>query len=373
MIFIGVNDLRDRTSTTQIATRMDFLLNWIERNMRGTSIVLQALLPGLSRAEEVNEKYAELARKYRIKFSLCGTDINEKNKKRYMADRLHPNNSGQNLWLSCLREEVVQPILNKKKSNYRGRGLKSSSGGSGGQGSASGSTPVTAPRATITNIPGLPKWVVGRDNSMFNREFRRNMAAIKRIDQKGQRMDIALYGDSITYWNKPGNLSKVAGSRAVWNEIFGDLNAEPLGIPGDRVGTLIYRIAILKERPVVADPRVCIIFAGINDVVHKSTDPGVPIRMDYLIRLTKKKMPQSKIVIQALLPSLSRAPAVNEGYKKIAKKNNVVFSTCGQDIERGDRRYMADILHPNKRGQRKVLRCLNKLVRPMLVDCKAGR
>ncbi|KAH7619537.1 putative Platelet-activating factor acetylhydrolase IB subunit alpha2 [Nannochloris sp. 'desiccata'] len=362
VIFIGVNDLRDRTSTKEISIRMEFLLTWIKKNMPKTKLVLQALLPGLSQAEEVNQSYATLARKFRIKFSWCGTDINKRNRKQYMADRLHPNMNGQNLWLKCLRKDVVQPILDntRKNKNKMKRGV--------GVGGSSSRSLLQAPPTTISNLPGLPKWVIGRNSSMFIREYDRNMAAIERIDKKGQRMDIALYGDSITFWNKPGTLSKVPGSRAVWNTTFGDLNAEPLGIPGDRVGTIIYRIAILKERPVFADPRVCIIFAGINDVVHNSTDPDIPTRMEYLIRLIKKEMPKSKIVIQALLPSLTRAPAVNEGYKKIARKNNIVFSTCGQDIRRGDRKYMADILHPNENGQRKVLRCLNKLVRPMLVE-----
>ena len=357
VIFIGVNDLRDRTSTREITTRMEFLLKWMKRTMPKTKIVLQALLPGLSQAEEVNQSYAKLARKYRIKMSWCGTNINRRNRKQYMADKLHPNNSGQNLWLSCLRKEV-QPILDHIRKNKKG--LESSSFG------VAKRSLLKAPLSTISNLPGLPGWVVGRNNSMFNREFDRNIAAIRKIDQKREKMDMALYGDSITYWNKPGNLSKVAGSRAVWNTIFGDLNAEPLGIPGDRVGTVIYRIAVLKERPVFADPRVCVLFVGINDVVHNSTDPDIPTRMEYLILLIKKEMPQSKIVLQALLPSLKRAVAVNEGYKRIARENNIVFSTCGQDIRRGDRTYMADILHPNEKGQRKVLRCLNKLVRPML-------
>jgi lysophospholipase L1-like esterase len=212
----------------------------------------------------------------------------------------------------------------------------------------------------------LPSWVEGRNSSMFMREFRRNMDAITAIDNKQQQMDVALYGDSITYWSKPGDLSKIPGNRAVWTSTFGDLNAEPLGIPGDRIATLIYRIATLKERPTFADPRVAIIFIGINDVVHNSTAPEIPTRMEFLVKLLKSEMPTSKIVLQALLPSLTRAVAVNEAYKKIASRNSVLFSTCGQDIRRGDREYMVDILHPNEKGQEKVLTCLNKLVRPLL-------
>ena len=343
---MGTNDCRDRTSTLEIKSRMEYLLTWVIKTMPTTKIVLQTLLPDLSQAKSVNFEYTKLASKYKLTLSTCGTDI-KKGDRTYMADKLHPNSKGQDLWLSCLTR-VVEPLLLKNQ-------LVHSRGGEISNLTLSPSLPV------------LPAWVVGRNSTMFVREFRRNMDAITAIDQKNERMDIALYGDSITAWNKPLNLTKAPGSRAVWNNIFGDLNAEPLGIPGDRVGTLIYRIAVLKEKPVTADPRVVILFAGVNDIVHNSTAPDIPARMDYLIQVVKEEMPESKIVLQALLPSLTRVPAVNKGYARVARKHDIVFSTCGQDIRRGYKTYMADILHPNAKGQEKLLGCLNTLVRPMLL------
>jgi lysophospholipase L1-like esterase len=346
---------------------MEYLLKWLLKNMPDTKIVLQSLLPSLSQAEEVNRSYALLARKYKLSLSTCGTDIKKTDRRIYMADRLHPNMNGQNLWLSCLRKKVLQALLVKSNGTGKKNFLAAAGGGGGGGSANDRRVLLQSPPTTIYNLPGLPKWVLGRNSSMFLREFRRNMGAISKLDTKKERMDIALYGDSITYWNKPGDLTKVPGSRTVWDSIFGDLNAEPLGIPGDRIGTLIYRIKFLKEKPVFADPRVCVIFIGINDVVHNSTSPDIPTRMDYLIKIIKKEMPQSKIVVQALLPSLLRAVEVNNRYQKLARKHNIAFSSCGQDIKRGDKAFMADILHPNEKGQEKVLSCLNTLVRPMLL------
>lgn len=80
----------------------------------------------------------------------------------------------------------------------------------------------------------LPSWVEGRNNTEFVREWQRNVDAIKAIDGEGTRADVLLYGDSIVAWNKPMNLSRVPGTRKIWEAYFGDLRAEPLGIPGAR-------------------------------------------------------------------------------------------------------------------------------------------
>ncbi len=111
VLYIGVNDCRDRTPAKEIKKRMEVVVKWVLKNMPDSKIVLQALLPGLSEAEEVNKKYEKLAKKYNLKFSTCGTEIKKQDRSYYMFDKLHPNLAGQNLWLSCLREKVVQPLL----------------------------------------------------------------------------------------------------------------------------------------------------------------------------------------------------------------------------------------------------------------------
>ena len=170
--------------------------------------------------------------------------------------------------------------------------------------------------------------------------------------------------------NKPLNLTKTTGTRQVWNKHFGDLNAEPLGIPGDRIATLIYRLAVKNEHPQFADPKVSIIFIGINDVVHKT--PDIPGQMDFLLTWIKNNMPATKIVLQALLNGMSTAIPVNQAYEKLAEKHNILWSTCGQDIKKMDRKYMADLLHPNFNGQTKLLGCLSELVQPLLDSANAG-
>eukprot|EP00890_Picochlorum_soloecismus_P002676 jgi/Picsp_1/3409/NSC_06247-R1_sgnh hydrolase len=211
----------------------------------------------------------------------------------------------------------------------------------------------------------LPLWVEGRNNSEFNREWQRNVEAIKAIDNEGIRADVLLYGDSIVAWNKPMNLSRVPGTRIIWEAHFGDVKAEPLGIPGDRIATLIWRLSLGFEKPKL-DPKVVIIFIGINDVVHKT--PNIAERMDFLLRWLQANMPSSTIVVQTLLPSLSPAMTLNAEYVALAFKYRARPSFCMQDIRKNDKRWMADILHPNGAGQDKLLRCLRRLVQPLLQE-----
>lgn len=110
---MGTNDCRDRTSTLEIKTRMEYLLTWVIKTMPTTQIVLQTLLPDLSQSKSVNIEYTKLANKYGLTLSTCGGDI-KKGDRTYMADKLHPNSKGQDLWLSCLGK-VVEPLLLKKQ------------------------------------------------------------------------------------------------------------------------------------------------------------------------------------------------------------------------------------------------------------------
>ena len=216
-----------------------------------------------------------------------------------------------------------------------------------------GSTP-----AFKTNYDVLPQWVQGRNSSMFRREHERNVQAVERINSLGVQADVLLLGDSITAWNKPVDLSKLPGSRHVWEDNFGDLVAEPLGIPGSRIADVIWRIAVGKEKPEL-DPKMIILFIGINDIVHKT--PNIAERMDFLLGWITKHSPNSKIVVQLLLPSLSPAVEVNMEYVLLSIKHNATVSYCMQDVRRGNKKYFVDILHPSIEGQDRLQRCLRDL------------
>lgn len=215
-----------------------------------------------------------------------------------------------------------------------------------------------------TKALALPQWVEPRNGTLFRNEYRRNLAAIAKIDAKGEQMDVAIYGDSIIAWNKPFNLPKNPGTRKYWNLWFGDLNAEPLGISGDRIANLMWRLAVGNERPKYANPKVVVIFIGTNDAAFDV--PYIPEKIDYLLRWLHIKMSDSKIVLQSLLPTFNTSAVTNQVYQRSANKYGVTYSTCMQDIATNERAFMVDVLHPNTIGQDKLLKCLRNLVQPFL-------
>lgn len=220
--------------------------------------------------------------------------------------------------------------------------------------------PARTESSSLGEYRMIPDWVTRRNNStMFWREYSRNVEAVEKINRSGRRADVLLIGDSITAWNKPMDLSKLEGSRRVWEENFGDLVAEPLGIPGDRIDDVLWRLAVGAEKPRL-DPKVIIVFVGINDIVHKT--PNIAERMDYLLGWLREHSPDSTLVVQLLLPSLSPARDVNIDFTLLSYKHSASPSFCMQDMKKNDKEYMVDILHPNKNGQDKLQKCLRRHV-----------
>lgn len=213
--------------------------------------------------------------------------------------------------------------------------------------------------------PDLPKWVVPRAGYMFKTEWRRNVRAIRAIDAKNERMDVAAYGDSIIAWNKPFNLPKNPATRLYWDRWFKDLNAEPLGISGDRIANLMWRLSKGNEMPNFGSPKVIIIFIGINDVLHNNT-ANIYDQMNYVLKFMRKNMPESKIILQALLPSLEGGIPANMAYARLAMEHKIYYSNCMQDVTRGNAKYMHDDLHPTAAGQNKLWMCVRRLIQPLL-------
>lgn len=213
-----------------------------------------------------------------------------------------------------------------------------------------------------------PEWVEMRNNStMFWRQYSRNVEAIEAFDRDGTRPDVLVYGDSITAWSSGFDLSSIPATRDVFDRHFGDLQAEPLGIPGDEIKHLYWRL--LNGESPKRSPKHIVLFIGINDVVH-----GVPVdelvsRMDQLLAFVKtsKRMKESNVIVQKLLPSHSKVAEINEAYVRLAKRHGATVSDClsGQ-LDRSDREdwrvWMADQLHPSLRGQDALLGCWRRLV-----------
>ena len=214
------------------------------------------------------------------------------------------------------------------------------------------------------NASDLPHWVVGRSFYGFWREFRRNRELIDAIDGRGERTDLLIYGDSVIAWNKPMNLSMLPGSREIWDKNFGDLNAEPLGIPGDRLTTVVWRLAVGNERPKIANPKVIIIFIGTNDAVHKTWN--VDEKLDFLLDWLATEMPDTWVVVQGLLPGVASVNRINSIYRMVTARRGIMFTGCLYNVRRFDPATFIDDVHLTPHGMHNFLHCLRKRIQPLI-------
>ncbi|KAI3433894.1 hypothetical protein D9Q98_003696 [Chlorella vulgaris] len=207
--------------------------------------------------------------------------------------------------------------------------------------------PAGSPYATV------PAWVRAArktaSSSSSWTSYTANVAAVKAANNAGRRLEYVQWGDSIT-----ARLNMFPENKAVWNRVFASTNAVALGVGGDKVDGLAWRIVYGGERPAIAPIRI-VLLIGVNDL-NNSLDP-VP-RVDWLLGWLRATYPWTKMVLVGLmrnnLACSSSVPGVNAAYKAIAYKHRATFVDCGKAL-RDDQ--LLGKVHPNAAGYAKVLPC----------------
>jgi lysophospholipase L1-like esterase len=135
--------------------------------------------------------------------------------------------------------------------------------------------------------------------------------------------DIVFIGDSIThYWNR--NIEDSVKTTTALGQTFPDTNVLALGIPGDTVGSLLYRLKIQELDSIVNNlskegrrgrPTLFWILIGTNDLSFRCSDERIYAGIvNYLEELTKViskgGMVDATIVINGILPRSSRKDGV---------------------------------------------------------------
>ena len=124
-------------------------------------------------------------------------------------------------------------------------------------------------------IPKPPAWVQGdpEKSPVLARRIAgtRNANIVQTANKKKQKFDFVLYGDSITMIAADKHMD-------VWNKYFGQngMKSAPLGIGGDTVQKLSWRIALGKERFVIP-PKVVGLLIGINNQGVDNTNPAAKL------------------------------------------------------------------------------------------------
>lgn len=225
---------------------------------------------------------------------------------------------------------------------------RGSSGGSSGgpPGGSGGAADVPA---------GVPSWA--RPPSAWQppgaKAHEANKKEVKAADASGRRLDLALYGDSITAVVR--DYAKVPRLRALMLDPFWrGTRFAALGVPGNTVADLAWRLASGAEKPRL-DPAVVVFWIGTNDL----TRGGAPAdRLDWLLGWARSAMPASRLVVLGLLPRTGvDVRPTNSRYAAVAKRRGADFVDCGRGLDPGGRDYV-DGLHLQPSGYVPVMRCL---------------
>ena len=178
-----------------------------------------------------------------------------------------------------------------------------------------------------------------------------NVSQIRRTNAGS--LDLIMYGDSITAHLHESN-------RAAWTSFVGKHAALALGVSGNMVPHLAWRLAKGGELPAF-QPRAIAILIGINDLHAGHTDPTP--HLAWLLKFLKTVMPTTKIVLMALLPTTRvSVTTTNVAYEKLALENGLVFAPCGRSMNPSDTTLFSDGLHPTNAGYGVVFPALAPLV-----------
>lgn len=185
-----------------------------------------------------------------------------------------------------------------------------------------------------------------------------NQKTVADMDASGGRFDFLLYGDSITAF--------LTRNPATFQKHFGDKKAAALGVGGNTVEQLAWRIMSGQERPARA-PKCVAFNIGVNNSMGDVSRTAS--RMETLLQWMRRAYPKTTLVLMALLPASNPGLDVrgtNRLYADLAKRLGIVFAQCGQSMDPDDTTLYSDGLHPTAAGHDVVLACLRKIVEPYI-------
>jgi len=221
------------------------------------------------------------------------------------------------------------------------------------------STQMKTSTSTPTPTLQIPSWVQGdplrSKNGTVRASGKWNATLVTDANKAHKKFNVVLYGDSITAFAASKHLD-------IWERYLGR-SAAPLGVGGDTVQSLSWRIAKGRER-LSRPPGNVAVLIGVNNILH-DTDPVVYMD-EFLLPYLKAIYPTSNIIIIGLLPttrkSLISTSDVNKGYKRLAKKYNVRYVDISRGLDASNPRLFYDGLHPSAAGYDIMFRNLQKYV-----------
>ena len=174
--------------------------------------------------------------------------------------------------------------------------------------------------------------------------------------------DFVFLGDSLTEgWLREG--------LKVWNEGFRGLKKLNLGISGDRIESVNWRLEYGHLDGYRT--RLIVYLIGANNV--NSTPAEMAAGVKESLRLCAEKQPQAKVLLLGMLPfaddpGRERITAVNRAYAQLADGERVRFLDLSENFPfvGGRLPLMKDGQHLNEEGYRVYLKAVEPVIREML-------
>ena len=205
----------------------------------------------------------------------------------------------------------------------------------------------------------MPAWAQkGGSSAAAEESYAENRNTVAALNKSGKQIDLLLYGDSITRY--------LARDKAVWKRHFGGWVSAPLGVGGNIIEQLAWRIMSGNERP-DKPPKCIALLIGVNNA--PLTFQQSAGRLEELLRWLKKAYPSTKLVLMALLPATrghNNPNTANPILRQLAQRLGITFAECGQSMNTRDARLYSDELHPTAAGYDIVLPCLKKIVESLI-------
>ena len=168
----------------------------------------------------------------------------------------------------------------------------------------------------ITILVGIGLWAVqrlGGWDATFYRlrhkglsgiyECRKSLFEVLESDEN----DIIWLGDSLT-------------EKGAWSELFGDSRHKNRGINGDYVDGILKRLPTILEK----QPKAIILMAGTNDLLMGMSPKKLMTYYRKVVEKIKKDSPNTKLVIESVLPINTKKWVLPDENKDILKFNQLL-------------------------------------------------
>ncbi|KAG7351026.1 GDSL family lipolytic protein [Nitzschia inconspicua] len=161
--------------------------------------------------------------------------------------------------------------------------------------------------------PSPQTWPSQAKFDFWQKTLERNIQMVQQHTQQVQQqqeepqnhLDVVLFGDSITeHWlgtELTTRWEQWKGNKQVFDETFPNNNALPLGIAGDKVGQLLYRLEN-GELPKSLHAKVYWILIGTNDLTMQCSVEAVVAGNIRVVQELQRSKPEATVVLNSILP-----------------------------------------------------------------------